>query len=295
MIHIGRAGSKLGSFSEFEVKRGLASGQFFFTDLGWKEGMESWAPLSTFAEFSSTPPPMPPLPGESAGEEAGGPESAQPVGLPWDYRKEIGFFPAFGQTAWMILMNPTGAYARMHEAGGLASPLLYNLLGGWLGLIAGGIYLVVASRVTPRPADLTGMTALFYISPAKAMWELKFLVIMGPVVATVTTLVGSLIAHLFLMLAGGANKAYHVTLRVFCFAFGSAELLQLIPFCGNLIALVLLVICSVVGLAVAHGTTTGRSVAAMGLFMLLGFVCCIGLFMVAMGSDPAMMQEILKQ
>jgi GYF domain 2 len=58
MIHIGRAGSKLGSFSEFEIRQGLKSGKFFLTDLGWKEGMEKWAPLSDFDP--SRPPVGPP-------------------------------------------------------------------------------------------------------------------------------------------------------------------------------------------------------------------------------------------
>jgi hypothetical protein len=64
MITIGRDGNTLGNFSEEAVREGLRSGQFLLTDLGWREGMTAWQPLSQFAEFagsqsSGAPPPTP--------------------------------------------------------------------------------------------------------------------------------------------------------------------------------------------------------------------------------------------
>ncbi len=257
MIHIGRAGTKLGSFSEFDVRRGLATGQFLLTDLGWKEGMENWAPLSQFPEFE-TPPPMPPLPGETMSGEATMPDAdAVETGLPWDDRKQMGLVAAFTRTAQMVLFNTSEAFTRMRAAGSLASPLLYNLIGGWFGVVASGIYLVLTARMQEPPGNLTGMRALFYLSPAMAMKETQFLIVMGPVIVTVSTLAGAALAHLFLMLAGGANKAFHVTLRVFCFSYGSAQLLQIIPVCGNMLSPLWMLVCCIVGLAAAHGTTRG--------------------------------------
>ncbi len=295
MIHIGRAGAKLGSFSEFEVRQGLASGRFFLTDLGWKEGMENWAPLSQFSEFEVTPPPMPPLPGEALLGEGAVVEEAG-TGLPWDRKNEFGLVAAFTATARMVLFNPVEAFTRMRIEGGLGSPLLYNLIGGWFGAVASGLYLVLTSRMQPQPpANLTGMRALFYLSPANAVRELEILIVMGPVIVTVSALAGSAIAHLFLMLAGGANKAYHVTLRVFCFSYGSAQLLQIIPVCGNLLAPVWMLVCCVLGLAAAHGTTTGRSVTAMVLLLAACFACCMGAIFLAMGADYQSLRPMLNQ
>jgi len=256
--------------------------------------MENWEPLSQFEEFSAPPPPMPPLPGEEI-ETGRGEAIDVPAGLPWDHRRQLGFFPAFAETAWMVLLNPTEAFARMYVAGSLSDPLLYNLIGGWFGAIACGIYLVLTVRMQPPQGDLTGARALFAITPAVAMRELKVFVIMGPVIVTVSTLVFSAIAHLFLMLAGGAHKAYHVTLRVFCFSYGSSQLLQLVPFCGNLIAPMWMMVCCVVGLAIAHGTTTGRSVAAMGLFLVACFLCCAGVLLLAAGADYQSLRPLLSQ
>jgi hypothetical protein len=294
MIHIGRAGTKLGSFSEFEVRQGLAAGRFFPTDLGWKEGMENWAPLSEFSEFNAPPPPMPPLPGEALPEEAGM-AADQPAGLPWDNRREIGYLAAFAETARLILFNPSLAFSRMQVTGILANPLLYNLVGGWFGLIVNGIYLVLTSNMQTPPANLTPLQALFYLTPAKAMIELKIFIFLGPILVTVIALLSSAIAHLCLMLVGGAHKPFHVTLRVFCFSYGSTQLLQVLPLCGSLMAPVWMTVCCMVGLATAHGTTTGRSLAAMALFLAAGFLCCVGTFMLVLGANYDALRPMLNQ
>ena len=293
MIHIGRAGTKLGSFSEEEVRQGLVTGRFSLSDLGWKEGMENWAPLSQFDEVTAPPPP-PPLPTEPLPEQADVPESREAIagtGLPWDGRTERGYLTAFVETARLVLMKPAEAFARMRAEGGLLSPLLFNLIGGWIGLIASGIYAVLIAKTQGQapPANATQMQQLFALTPERAMQEVRLFLFMGPILVTVGTLIFSAIAHLFLMMTGGARKSYHVTLRVFCFSYGSAWLLQLIPLCGSMIAPVWLVVCCAVGLAAAHGTTTGRSVAAMALFLVACCVCCFGIFFLALSDlGPAL-------
>ena len=51
MIHVNRGATSLGVFSEEEVREGLRTGRFVPTDIGWREGMANWQPLSQFAEF----------------------------------------------------------------------------------------------------------------------------------------------------------------------------------------------------------------------------------------------------
>jgi Domain of unknown function (DUF4190)/GYF domain 2 len=51
MIHVNRGTTSLGVFSEEEVREGLNAGRFAPTDIGWREGMATWQPLSQFAEF----------------------------------------------------------------------------------------------------------------------------------------------------------------------------------------------------------------------------------------------------
>jgi len=260
------------------------------SDLGWKEGMANWVPLSQLSEFA--PEPMPPLPAEVPpveGAEEAGVAQTKAGGLPWDYRSQNGYLASFIQTVRMVLTQPSEAFARMRVDGSLFSPLVYCVIGGWLGMVVTGIYAVITARTQPMPGDLTPLQARFYPTPAMAMTALQIFIFLGPVIAMAIALISSFIAHLFLMLAGGANKPFHVTLRVFAFSYGSTELLKLLPACGSPLAMVWLMVCCVVGLAVAHQTTTRRSVAAMLLFVLACFMCCMGfLFLFAAMSYDAL-------
>ncbi len=56
MITIARDGKTLGSFPEEAVREGLRSNQYLPTDLGWREGMAAWQPLSQFPEFAQSDP-----------------------------------------------------------------------------------------------------------------------------------------------------------------------------------------------------------------------------------------------
>ena len=51
MIFINRDRTSLGQFTEQEVSNALGSGEILPTDLAWKEGMETWQPLSTFTDL----------------------------------------------------------------------------------------------------------------------------------------------------------------------------------------------------------------------------------------------------
>ncbi len=48
MIHVNRGTTTLGVFSDQEVREGLSAGRFAPTDIGWREGMATWQPLSQF-------------------------------------------------------------------------------------------------------------------------------------------------------------------------------------------------------------------------------------------------------
>ena len=60
MIHVNRGATSLGVFSEEEVREGLRTGRFAPSDIGWREGMVTWQPLSQFAELAGAAPEVPP-------------------------------------------------------------------------------------------------------------------------------------------------------------------------------------------------------------------------------------------
>src|SRR6266850_1727090 len=52
MIHVNRGATSLGAFPEEQVREGIRAGRFLPSDLGWREGMASWQPLSQFTDFA---------------------------------------------------------------------------------------------------------------------------------------------------------------------------------------------------------------------------------------------------
>src|SRR4029079_559569 len=95
MIHVNRGTTSLGVFSEQEVREGLRTGRFAPTDIGWREGMATWQPLSQFPELAEgTPAAPPPQTGAISVSEP----AAARSGLPWERRQERGFFNAFVET-----------------------------------------------------------------------------------------------------------------------------------------------------------------------------------------------------
>src|ERR1041385_1594022 len=130
MIHVNRGATSLGVFSEEEVREGLRTGRFVPTDIGWREGMASWQPLSQFTELGAAAPGAPPAQISAATTSE---TAAHRSGLPWEHRQERGFFNAFVETLVMVLTKPGEAFAVMKREGGLGGPLIYALIGGCIG------------------------------------------------------------------------------------------------------------------------------------------------------------------
>jgi hypothetical protein len=263
MIHVNRGATSLGAFPEEEVREGLRTGRFAFTDLGWREGMPSWKPLSQFSEFAAAAPAAPPSQiGATSTSETAGARS----GLPWEHRQERGFANAFIETLAMVLTKPDLAFRTMKTEGGLAEPLIYALIGGCVG----GIVSLLLSLGLQSMGLFAGQRDTFAALAGVGIGSIA-LVVLVPVFIVIGLFIGSAIVHLCLMIVGGANKSFETTFRVVAFSQGSTGPLQIIPVCGGLIAGVWALVVNCIGLARAHETTTGRAVLAVLLPLI---VCC---------------------
>jgi hypothetical protein len=272
MIHVNRGTTNLGVFSENEVREGLSAGRFTSTDIGWREGMASWQPLSHFPEFVGTGAPVVP-PVQNGGIPTSTPESAR-SGLPWEHRQERGFFNAFIQTLAMVLTRPTEAFSVMKRDGGFGEPLIYALIGGCVGGIMAFLFSLGFQSLgffTDRHNNSLAAMAGMGIGSA-------VMIILLPLFIVIGLFIGSAIVHLCLMIVGGANQSFETTFRVVAFSQGSAGPLQIIPLCGGLISGVWAIVCNCIGLARAHETDTGRAVLAIFLPLV---VCCGGGLLVA--------------
>jgi hypothetical protein len=271
MIHVNRGATSLGAFPEEEVREGLRTGRFALSDLGWREGMPSWQPLSQFPEFAGAAPAAPP---HQAGATAATETAAARSGLPWEHRQERGFVNAFIETLAMVLTKPDLAFRTMKTEGGLGEPLLYALIGGCVG----GIVSLLLSLGLQSMGLFAGQRDAFAALAGAGIGSIV-LIILVPVFIVIMLFIGTAIVHLCLMIVGGANKSFETTFRVLSFSHGSTGPLQIIPVCGGLIAGVWALVVNCIGLARAHETSTGRAVLAVFLPLI---VCCGGGILLAM-------------
>jgi hypothetical protein len=273
MIHVNRGTTSLGVFSEQEVREGLGAGRFMPTDIGWREGMANWQPLSQFPEFAGTAAPaIPPV--QAGATPTNVPPTAVPrSGLPWEHRQELGFFGAFIETLVMVLTKPGTAFAIMRIEGGLTEPLLYAVIGGGVGVIVWFIFSVALNSLGVLNPRETGFAPMLGMSVSFVMlvWRLV-------VVAIVPFVFGGLV-HVSLMLVGGAKKTFETTFRVISFSQGSTAPLQLVPCCGGLVALVWFLVANCIGVARTHEIDTGRATFAV---LLPVIVCCGGALIAVM-------------
>jgi hypothetical protein len=272
MIHVNRGATSLGAFSEEEVREGLRTGRFAPTDIGWREGMASWQPLSQFPDLGAVAPDAPPAQVGATGRlEPAAPRS----GLPWDERQTKGLLNAFIETLQMVLTKPVSAFTSMKREGGLGEPLLYAVIGGTFG----GVFAVTynfALRSFGSFGDRHGaMEHLF----GGIGWI--FLLVLTPLFVAIGMFLVSAILHVCLMIVGGAKQSFETTFRVVCFAEGSASPLLVIPFCGGLVVGIWKIVLYCVGLTHAHETDTGRVVIAVLLPLI---VCCGGFLLLMFGA-----------
>ncbi len=269
MIHVNRGATSLGVFSEEEVREGLRTGRFAPGDIGWREGMANWQPLSQFPELGSAAPAAPP-------PQIGAAATSEPrSGLPWDERQTKGLFNAFIETLQMVLSRPAAAFTAMKREGGLGEPLLYAIIGGTFGGVFAITYNFALRSFAPFGDRHGALTHLF----GGLGWI--FLLVLTPLFVVVGMFVASAILHVCLMIVGGAKQSFETTFRVVCFAEGSASPLLVIPFCGGLITGIWKVVLYCIGLARSHETDTGRAVIAVLLPLI---VCCGGFLLLMFGA-----------
>jgi hypothetical protein len=270
MIHVNRGTTTLGVFSEQEVREGLSAGRFAPTDIGWREGMATWQPLSQFSEFGGVAAPV--VPPVQPGAAPAATTVAGRTGLPWEHRQDRGFFNAFIETLTMVLTRPAEAFSVMKREGGLGEPLIYALIGGCVGGIVSFLFTLGFRSIGFFVDNDNSLAAMTGMGIGAGM------IILLPLFLVIGLFIASGIVHLCLMIVGGANHSFETTFRVLAFSQGSAGPLQIIPLCGGVISGVWALVCNCIGLARAHETDTGRAVLAVFLPVI---VCCGGGLLIA--------------
>ncbi len=229
----------------------------------------------------TTPPPLPP---------EGGPA---PFGTPWERREQIGFFPALVETTRQVLTGPEAFFRGMPVTGGITAPLLYGVLIGYVGIVATTLYSLVFNVTFGGLGGLARRGGGFErLAPFLEGGANLFVnLIFGPVIIAVGLFIWSGILHLVLLLLGGARRDFEATFRAASYS-QAASILQIIPICGSLAAIVYSIVLNVIGLAHAQQISKGKATAAVLLPILLVCCCCGLIFAVAMGGLASVLSQM---
>jgi hypothetical protein len=276
-IWINRAGQNLGTFTEDEVQRGLAQGQFVATDLGWQEGMETWKPLSEFPSLQ-----MPPE-RQSAPSTPLAPPYAPPVsstalaiaedqeeGPAWEQRQTLGLIKALVETWKEILFKPGTAFSRMKTTGGFTSPLLFSVVMFIIWAVFALIYQLIGQSflVAGGSASRTDSSTMAAFGVGAPVLSVIMIIFSIPLMLAMS-FVSAGITHLCLSLFKGTSKNYEATYRVIAYSY-SAWIFSVLPCMGGILAGIWALFCTVVGLSKVHQTEGWR--AAVGVLLPV-FVC----------------------
>jgi hypothetical protein len=274
-IHISRDRQLLGHFYPEEVAVGLRTGRFHPTDLAWQDPMEAWKPLSEFEDLPKVevaPEPPPPLPtAEPPPVVVAPPAPPEPA---WERGGISGFLHTIGQ----VFLEPAGTFRQFLPAAPIGRALTYYLLlattGFWLLLIYNLVFMLLAPGMVPMPEMPAELKPQFGEKVTAWMLVLGCItnMIIAPFFLAGLAFVSSGFLHLLLTLFGVAQPVFAVTIRVFCYAVGTASLFVYIPLCGPLFFVPASVILLIIGLKEAHRTDVARAMAAVMIpAAILGF------------------------
>ncbi len=205
-----------------------------------------------------------------AGVTAPAPGAARREKVPWEDRGTEGFFGGLLKTLKGALFSPAEFFKKMAVTGGLADPILYALIVGMVGVIFSYLWQIlfqgaVQSYLPVEMKSMPGYNIFQTLGLAVVAVAMPFIIILG-------LFIWSGILHLFLTMVKGAKAGFEATFRVVSYSY-STNILNVIPFCGGIIASVWSIVLAVIGLREAHDTSGGKAAFAV----LFPFVLCCGL------------------
>jgi hypothetical protein len=184
--------------------------------------------------------------------------------IPWEQRKELGFFKALWETWIEVLFSPKLFFRKRSLTPSLWTPLLYAMILGTLAAIF-------------EIPSLFGYVNYFpqWGVPDKVLkqWSTGSL-ITAPLWIALGTWVMAGIYHVGIALLGGKG-GYGATFRTFCYAT-SASVFGVIPWIGGLIASIYTFYLYLEGFQQYHQLSRGRAIGALLLPVLVGFLVVMG-------------------
>ncbi len=187
-----------------------------------------------------------------------------------------------------IALQPAATFRALPVAGGVGRALLFSLLTGTSFNIIGWFWAVLIQR---KLFELAGRShpVISHLFGDVGTASFFFGLVTIPLAVLAFMFIAGAIHHLFLVLFGGAGRDYLTTVRVFGYAYGAISIFSVIPFLGQVVRTLWLIVVLIVGIREAHETTTAKAALAIvvplvAAAVLMGIVTMIGGLLLAVYS-----------
>jgi hypothetical protein len=200
--------------------------------------------------------------------------------LPWEERQSLGFLDSLIATVKLLVTAPSDAFGRLRRDGDMVSPILFGVILTFVGQVFSQIWSLLFGAA--MMSMFSGMGAM---EGMEGMGDLAFFgatniasaliaLVLTPIFYLIVLFIAAGIYHLCLMLFGAVESSplgFEGTLKAVAY-ISVANLAQIVPFVGGLIAAIASIILLVVGFQQVHRTTQGK---AIGAVLLPIVVCCV--------------------
>lgn len=218
--------------------------------------------MQTAGDAGWAPPPPPPPP-----------KPPPPSPTPWEDRERFGFVNAAYLTTREALLSPGHFFTRPAARPGLWQPLLFAIVIGavsaffdWIWTLAGSSLRILVGE------DLARLVRGQFVS--------GFAFVLSPLLVFVAVFVRAAVVHACLLLVDGARAGFEATFRAVAYS-EAVWILAVLPFCGNLVALVWGTVIAIVGVRTLHRVEAWQAVLGVLLPLLICLSSCAGLTMLA--------------
>jgi hypothetical protein len=201
-------------------------------------------------------------------------------GFPWPPAESESIPNAFVETWRGAALEPAAFFRAMPREAGIGPALLYYLP---LGIAVAGATLFWT--LVGGGALGGGLLDGFGPEAPDANPLVGFLT--SPLILLLSIFLSAGVTHLMLKLLGGANRPVGTTVRVFAYAY-SPQILGIIPWVGQVVGGLWMVVIAIIGLREAHGTS-GMRAAISVLVPLAVAVFFVILSLLILATSSALM------
>ncbi len=251
--------------------------------------------MSQDPSFPAPPPPAPPAAPPPPPPPAGGASGPR---FPWEERDRLGFLDALIETVKLIVTAPGEVFARLRSDGDYLWPLVFGLIISWIGMVFSQIWsLILGSAMQSFLGNFGGFEDLAAFG-ATSVLQAVLLLVLWPIIYVIVVFLTAGLAHLCLMIVGAVEDSplgFEGTFKVVAYS-SVADLLNLVPLVGGLLAFFARLVLYVFGFARVHKTSEGKALGAVAI-LFVTCCCCLpailgGLFAILGASLGALFSSL---